>query len=391
VLTADIRRELDPASLLGAAQAEAGLDDFGDRQFVEPLTVLVDAVVREAGLSDLGVIGWKATVQSSLVNRLRMVRDLRDHPEILDEDVSDPIVILGLPRTGSTKLHRMMAAHPGVQRLPLWRLLNPAPLPGWVRGSTEPDARMAVAKMYEELMWQTAPDVMAGHPMAADQVDEETLLMETNFELSVLGMRLHVPSYLEWLACRSPGPTYEHLRTQLRYLQWQDGGARGRRWLLKSPLHLGRLDTLVEHFPGAILVQTHRHPATVIPSMARLNESYRRTQCDVVDLDDIGATQVAIWAPALSRTLEQRRTLGLDVIDVQFSEIVQGPFDVIGEAFGRAGLEVGEPDSAPMLAAAASPRQGSGTHEYSLGRYGLTDAGIRSAFGAYIDAFIKEA
>jgi hypothetical protein len=386
----DVRRELDPEVLLAAAQAEAGLTDFVDQGFREPMARLLEAAGTEAGLNVLGVTAWKATIQSALVNRLRLYRDLETHPEIAEEDVSAPIVLVGLPRTGTTKLHRMLSAVPNVQQLLLWRLLNPAPFPGW--RAAEPDPRIDVAKAYETMLWDGVPDLMAGHPMGAEQPDEETLLMETSFEFFIHAIRLHVPTYLSWVRQRSLLPTYNYLRLQLQYLQWQDGGRRGRPWIMKSPLHSGNIDTLMATFPGAIVVQCHRDPAVVIPSMARLTESYRKTQCDLVDLTQIGATQLAIWSEELSKNLAKRDQLEgqIPIFDVQYSEIVDEPLTVIDEIFRRAGWSLTPDVERKMTSAAELPHRGSGRHEYSLERYGLSAEEIRTHFGSYTARFIRD-
>src|SRR5579884_3919376 len=137
----EVARQLDRDALVASARASAGLSDYGDERFLEPMARFLTALAGEAGLNADGVQAWKLTIETALVNRLRMWRDIGQHPDILDEDVSSPVVILGLPRTGTTKLQRMMSAAPGVQALLTWRLMNPAPFPGTEPG--EPDPRIA--------------------------------------------------------------------------------------------------------------------------------------------------------------------------------------------------------------------------------------------------------
>jgi hypothetical protein len=387
----DLRRELDAEALVASARASDGLTDFGDERFLEPMARFLDALTGEANLNADGASAWKLTIETALVNRLRMQRDLDEHPEILDEDISSPVVILGLPRTGTTKLQRMMSAAPCVQALLTWRLMNPAPFPATDPSETDP--RIFVAQAYEHMLRAMAPDLAAGHSVEAMQPEEETFLMETGFEMVILGIRVPVPSFIEWLWARTPQATYDHLRRQLQYLQWQDGGGRGRPWIMKTPLHLPNFELLVDTFPGATIVHCHRDPAACIPSMARLSEAYRVTQSDVVDRDEIGRTQLEIWAEALRRYLEQRTRLAdrVDVLDIPYSTILDDPMAVIGETFRRAGIPLtAEAEAAILAYDTDNPQHRFGRHEYSLERFGLTEDDIRDRFGAYRAAFAKE-
>ena len=392
----DLHRELDADALIASARASAGLTDFGDERFLEPMARFLRGLAGEAKLNADGASAWKLTIETALVNRLRMQRDLDWHPEILEEDVSSPVVILGLPRTGTTKLQRMMSAAPGVQALLTWRLMNPAPFPDTDPSgidSSGTDPRIFVAQAYEHMLRAMAPDLAAGHSVEAMQPEEETFLMETGFEMVILGIRVPVPSFMEWLWTRTPQATYDHLRRQLQYLQWQDGGGRGRPWIMKTPLHLPNFELLVDTFPGATIVHCHRDPAACIPSMARLSETYRVTQSDVVDRDEIGRTQLEVWAEALRRYLEQRARLAdrVEVLDVPYSTIVDDPMAVIGETFRRAGIPLTPEAEAAVLAYDRdNPQHRFGRHEYSLERFGLTDDDIADRFGAYRAAFAKE-
>lgn len=392
----DLRHELDADALVASARASDGLTDLGDERFLEPLARFLDALAEEANLNADGVTAWKLTIETALVNRLRMQRDLSEHPEILNEDVSRPVVILGLPRTGTTKLQRMMSAAPGVQALSTWRLMNPAPFPGTDPRHADPsetDPRVFVAQAYEHMLRAMAPDLAAGHSVEALEPEEETFLMEAGFETIILGIRVPVPLFMEWLWARTPEATYDHLRRQLQYLQWQDGGGRGRPWIMKSPLHLANFELLVGAFPGATIVHCHRDPAACIPSMARLSEAYRVTQSDVVDREEIGRTQIEVWAEALRRYLEQRTRLAerVDVLDVSYSTIVDDPMAVIGETFRRAGISLTpEAEAAVRAYDRGNPQHRFGRHEYSLERFGLTEDDIAGRFGAYRAVFAKE-
>src|SRR5690242_9807682 len=161
----DLQTALEPRKLVEDAVVEASLDDFGDDQFVEPLTNWLRALRCEAQLTELGTAMWSSTIRGFLVNRLRFQDDVKRYPEILDEVIEPPIVIVGLPRTGTTKLQRMLSSDPGVQKLALWRMMNPAPLSGWTRNGADP--RVALADEHLRMLVQQFPDFMAAHPTQA--------------------------------------------------------------------------------------------------------------------------------------------------------------------------------------------------------------------------------
>ena len=219
--------------LLNAAAQEAGLSDFGDTYFLTGLTRFVEAAMGEQMVYG-GII-------KLLVNRLRYVQDLKDHPEILDEKIVKPIVILGLPRTGTTKLQRVLSAGPQVQRMDYWRITNPAPFPGEELGN--PAGRIEAAKAVENMLATQFPGWMARHPTEALEPDEELHLMHGSFECMISWLFARVPSYYEHISHCDQVPMYQHLYNQMQYLQWQDGGARERPWIMKSPVHTRALDS----------------------------------------------------------------------------------------------------------------------------------------------------
>ena len=231
-------------TMLAAASAATGLDDFGDEEFREALTRLVDSTNQEGNLSALGAAAFEGDVHRLLVNRLRFAADLKRHPEILEEDVSAPIVVLGMPRSGTTKLQRLMAADPDVQRLEYWRLFNPAPFPEAVAG--QPDPRIEATRQALAMMAQMMPSWSESHPTSHDAVDEEVFLQLFTFKCVFTFVSRPVPAYAAWYHTQSQRGTYRYMKQMMQYLQWQDGGRAGkngdRPWCMKSPAHLGKPD-----------------------------------------------------------------------------------------------------------------------------------------------------
>ena len=316
--------DLRPEAVLAAASRATGLDDYGDRSFVEGLGVLLDSLRAEGRLNLGGVAAQFQDMVRMLSNRLRFQRDLKAHPEILDEPIERPIVIIGLPRTGSSKLQRMIATDPGVQRLEVWRLMFPAPFSGNRLGSVgaAPDPRITLAEQIEAALTARYPGFMARHPMEAREPDEELWLLEMTFESPISSIKLRAPSHRAWIEGRPQRQPYAYMKSLLQYLQWQDGSARGRPWILKSPCHIGELPTLLELFPDATVVHCHRDPRTVITSFCSLLEITRKMNSDEVDLHELGADYNAYWGHETERGLVARRALGEDrVLDVYYDDI----------------------------------------------------------------------
>jgi Sulfotransferase family len=379
--------ELFAADLMRAATDASGLDDYGDSGFVEGLAVLADSLRSDGRLNRTGHMILPGDLIRMLTNRLRFQRDVTRHPEILDDPVTAPIVITGLPRTGTSKLHRMMSADPRAQRLDLWKLLNPAPFRDEPAG--RPQGRINFALVVERTLSRLFTDYMSAHPVEALEPDEEVVLMEMSFECLVSSLKNRAPKHRAYVEGHDPRPTYQYLRAMLQYLQWQDGGGRGRPWIMKSPLHMGDLPTLLHVFPDATVVHCHRDPRVAVASFASLVEASHRMASDDVDVGEIGADTLQFLSCRMDRNIEQRLQLGkAQIIDVSYAQIREDPEAVIGEIYDCAGRDlVDDARDAIRSYAARRPEGHFGRHVYSAGRYGLDPGKIETAFAAYLTRF----
>ena len=372
-------------SMLAAASAETGLHDFGDETFREAMTRFVDA---HHGLSELGVMAVKADIHRILVNRLRFAEDLKRHPEILDEDVSDPIVILGMPRTGTTKLQRLMSADPDVQRLEYWRVLNPARMPA--SDAVQPDPRIAMAQQSIEMIKQLMPDWMKSHSQDVHEADEEVYLQIFSFKCVMNFMSRPVPNYQAWLRTQSMNDSYGYMKQMIQYLQWQDGGKQGRPWIMKSPVHMGEMDLLLNHFPKATLVFTHRNLHDVIPSMCSLLEKPWRLHLDHVNKHAVGLACLADWGTEMRQHMKLRDSMGsrLNILDVQYEQVKDDSMKVVRRIYQHAGRELTPQREQAMRAwEAKHPQHAGGKPDYKLSYYGITNADIDSFFHEYNQRF----
>jgi len=378
---------LDLARLMTEVSEQEGLSDYGDPVFVEPMTRMLDSVLSEARLNQAGAMGLELDARRWLGNRLRMRADVTRHPEILDEDVSDPIVIVGVPRTGTTKLQRVLARDPGVQSIPFWQILNPAPFPG---EQTEPEPRILMARQVVEAMATYAPDIQELHPFAAEEPEEEIVLLEMTGRALSSVLYFDAPNYTSWLLEQPQQPLYEELRLLLQYLQWQDGGRKDRPWVLKSPMHLGRINALLDVFPRATLVHCHRDLVTSMTSTCNLVAAARLARTDSLDPLALGTFLLEWCSREWNANIEQRAQLGAatPVLDIEYTAIRDDILGVVrsirrarGDADPSAAAE------AAMLAWEDTHSARSGPYRHSADHYGLDPDRVRDAFATYLDHF----
>lgn len=388
--------DLDVTSILDEARSRTGLSDFGDGTFREPLERLLESMQSESRLHAVGRATQRERVIGLLVNRLRAEAAFAAHPEIADEAIRAPIVIVGLPRTGTTMLHRMMSADPNLHALLWWESRHPAPFDRVTAGEG-PDRlgdaeRIAAAEAEVAAMIEAAPEVVAAHPMDPHAADEEIMLLEHSFFSTNSEAFVDVPSFSRWLDAQDQSPGYRYLRRLLQLVQWQkrQRGEVSERWVLKSPHHLGYLDLLFAVFPDAKIVQTHRDPVQTIPSLASLVHTLRRTCSDRVDAKAVGRQ----WSERMKRALEACMAYRGDddprFLDVAYETLVADPFAAIERIYAFAGLRQGDGARDAMKEwAVENARDKRPVHAYTLEEFGFTEAGIRRDFAAYRTRFLR--
>ncbi len=377
---------LDVERLLAQASEQAdGLADFGPGDYREALEVLSDSLAREAGLSPQGAQMLQGKLQAQLVNRLVIQDYCRRHPEILEERVDDPLVIVGLPRTGTTLLQRMLATDARFHSAAWWETRYPAPLPG--EDVRDAGRRIALAREEVAQMIRFIPDILAIHPLDAMAADEEFMLMEHSF-LCAMDSYANVPSYTDWLARQDRTQVYAYLKTMLQFLQWQKrrrGEAPAQRWVLKTPQHLHTLEILFQVFPGAQVVLTHRDPAQTIPSMASMAHTLWKLYADAPDAATVGRQWSGQMQRATAHAMTVRNGLPADrFLDVRFEDTVRDPFGVAQAVYRFAGMPLTESARAGMWAwMEGNPRNQRAVHAYTLEQFGLSQAQLERDFAGY--------
>ena len=377
-------------ALLKTAQDLTGLDDYGDMQFLTPFRVLLNALHDEARLNGVGHYGQAMRLVGSLSNRLRLVDALKRHSEILDEEIDVAAVIVGLPRTGSTMLHRLLAAAPQMTAMRWWEGLNPAPLPDEPRN--EPAARIAIAQQAIDAMIAAAPDFNAIHAMEAEGYDEEILLLEHAFYSAVPEAALRVPSYSRWLEETDQTPGYEELVTMLKFLQWQNVNRRGKSWVLKTPHHLSAVEIVLKLFPQAKIIMTHRDPLETVPSFCSMVEAYSRPSTDQLDPHEIGQHWMRKLSYNLRHALKVRDKVGDEpFIDIFYKDALARPLECVEMIYERMGRPLTDNARTAMETWAADNAQNKhGHHTYDAETYGLTPDALAAEFAFYRDRFLSE-
>lgn len=375
---------LTSESLHAAAVAQTGLDDFGPADYRERLDVLLGAVA-ELPLTGAGQVMLHTQLTQHLKNRLLLEDLLRRHPEIRDVEIAPPIIIAGLPRTGTTHLHNLLAASGLFRTLPYWESLEPFPLAS--EAGTEPDPRRDRCDQAVEFVDQAMPLFRAMHEMTTDHVHEEIQLLANDFSSMLFETLLDVPAWRDHYLAHDQVPNYEHLRLQLQALQFLDGG---RRWLLKSPQHLEQLPTLAAVFPGATVVITHRDPARVAVSMATMIAYSRRMNLESVDAAAIGRDWSNRLETMLSTLLKDRDHVPeLTTVDVRFADFMADELDTAARAIRLAGEVVTDTARDNMTHYLETHVQGrNGSIDYRATDVGLDVEDLSERFAPYVERFL---
>jgi hypothetical protein len=388
----DVR--LDEASLLAEACHCTGLSDFGDESFREPLAKLLEAIEREARLTPAGRAGQRMRIVGLLSARLQMQDWLAHHPEIEDERIDVRFVVVGFPRTGTTLLQRILARDPRSSWLAWWECRHPAPLPGWqVKDARrQRDPRIARAEAEAAAMIAANPALAAVHPFDALAPDEDVMLLEHAFQSSPPAGSMNVPSYLRWHLAQDGRASYTDHARFLRFLQWHKRirGEPVGPFVLKAPHHMVHLDRLLEHYPGATIIQTHRDPLETLPSLASMALELRRLTSDIVYPSECADYALTTARCRLERTENVRRaTGGQRFVDVWFGDIVTDALAVVERIYDRIGLNLLASVRDEMARyVVENGRDKRPPHGYTLAQFGLDVDAIRREFAAYRETYV---
>jgi len=367
------------AAVLADAQRKESLSDWGPGEFERPLEVLL-ADYSNADLNAIGVLILRAGIVHSLRMRLRAQEWIRRHPEILEERVAAPVVVVGMMRSGTTLLQRLLAADPRFHCAYGWEVVEASPRLDYRFGGVDP--RIAVSEAREAKSRELAPDLFAIHPMYAREAEEEIVFLADAFLSHVPESGAHLPHYRSWLDAQDFTPPYTYLHRMLQFLQWQKRQQRPERllkehrWVLKSPAHLGYLRELRAQFGDLHIVHMHRDPRTTIASGASLNATLHAMHADTVDRRRVGEQWLQRMGWTNDRAMAVRDSWADDaarVTDIAFDDAVADPVGQVARVYDAIGLPLtAEAETAMRRWLKERPR------EAARPPYGLDDYGLRA-------------
>ena len=379
--------KINANQILDQAKSETGLSDLGEPLFLEGLNKLIDSINNEANLNEIGIQAQPIRIQGLLSNRLRFEEDLKKFPEIKEQEIIAPIVIVGLPRTGSTMTHRLLASDPNHTAMLWWEGRYPALLPGEKRGDIE--TRMELGRAEVDAVVAASPEALDIHPWDYKGADEEILLLEHNFLSTVPESFMALPSYSAWIEEQDHALAYEDLKKFIQYLQWQNPGRENKRWVLKSPHHLGFIDKMISVFPDAKIIQTHRDPIKTVPSFCSMCANLFEPLTTNFDKVFIGKH----WSNKLTRALNHCMNISEkhpdNFLDLEFLNMIKDPIDEMKKIYEFIGEPFGEKTEVAMEAWREENKHEMGAHKYSLEEYDLTESQINDNFAKYQQKYIN--
>jgi hypothetical protein len=362
------RPNLTKDSLIDAARKATGLQDFGNDFMDEPLDRLLFSIKEEAGLHPIGNFITRQRMINLLSTRLRAEDMFKRNPAILDQSLLPAWIILGLQRTGTTKLHRLLAADENNRVLLSWEAINPAPL-GVLNG--KPDKRIAIARTSERALQLMAPGFFAIHPVEHNAPEEDILLLDTTFLSTTPEATMNVPSYASWLEKTDQSPAYAYMVKLLKLLQWQRPG---KRWILKSPHHLEFIDLINRHFNEVHFLWTHRDVTECIPSFISMAAHSRVIFSDQADGNAIARHWIRKTGYMLQKGLDYRLANQdkLQFTDIFYNDLKDSSFDVLSDVYSLDGGITPELLAQFEQAERENPMRKYGIHDYKLEDFGVT-------------------
>ena len=366
--------------LHASAVKACGLDDFGsdDDNYREALGVLLESYQRDADLTELGSKMQRFFARNALVARLVSEAAFKQYPEHADVTIERPIFVTGLPRTGTTAVHRLLAADPRHQGLELWLAEFPQPRPPretWSQNPVFQQLDAQFTKAHEE-----NPDYTGLHFMTADEVEECWQLLRQSLHSVSYETLAHVPTYSQWLSRQDWTKPYQRHRRNLQLIGLNDPE---KRWVLKNPSHLFALDALFATYPDALVVQCHRPVETIMASMCSLAQHTTEGWSTTFTGEVIGADSMETWSRGLELfNAERPKHDPAQFYDLDYFELIKDPVGAVEDIYRAFGIDF--PDTARAAVAETHEESKKGPrapkHTYSLADYGLTAEQVKERF-----------
>jgi len=366
--------------LLASATKAVGLDDFGadDDKYREALEVLLESYQRDADFTPLGSKISRFYLRGALTGRLLSEAAWKKYPQHVDVPIERPIFVTGLPRTGTTALHRLLAADPAHQGLQLWLAEYPQPRPPRETWADNPVYRQVEARYTQQN--SEYPEHTGLHYSTADEVEECWRLLQQSVHSVSYEALAHVPRYAQWLAKQDWTPSYRRHRKNLRLIGLNEAG---KRWVLKNPSHLFALDALFATYPDALVVQCHRPAETIMASMCSLSEHTTKGWSNSFVGAQIGTDALETWSRGLERfNAERANHNSAQFYDVDYFDFIADPFAAVEGIYRHFGLPFTDAARQAIEEMHTESKTGprAPKHTYALSDYGLTVDAVKARF-----------
>ena len=370
-----------PTALIETAKRRSGFDDFGDGDFFEALSRLLASCRQEGKLNLIGKIVLKTDVLETLRSRLQMERDRQLYTDIARQEIREPLFIVGLPRSGTSVLHRLLGADPEHRSPLMWEVRSPSP----PNGEDEKRRIQRATKNCNFFNW-LVPTFRYAHTVGPEVPQECVSLMTPTFLSDQFDAMYYVPSYRAWFFRQDLRPAYEYHRRFLQHLQCRQAA---RRWMLKAPTHMFAMPALLSVYPDALFVQTHRTPVDAMASVSSLMTILRSAFSDTVDPFIVCREAIDYWSDAMVKFLPERDRLPNNrICDIQYDEIRREPINAVRRIYEYFGWTLSREAEQRMRALVA--KQGereSANHRYNLSQFGSSAEEVFSKFGTYCGRF----
>ena len=367
--------------LIETAKQRCGLDDFGRGDFFEALSRLLESCYSEARLNLIGKIALRTNVLHTLSSRLLMERDRQLYPNIRRQEIREPLFIVGLPRSGTSLLHILLAADPEHRSPLMWEVMTPSP-------PTLDDEKRRIRRATQSCNYFNwlAPTFRYVHAVGAELPQECVRLMTPTFMSDQFDTMYYVPSYRAWFFRQDLRPAYQYHRRFLQHLQFMRPT---RRWVLKAPTHMFALSAMLSVYPDALFVQTHRTPVEAMASVSSLITILRSAFSDAADPVTACREAIQYWSETMEKFLQERDRLASGrICDIDYNQLRCDPIDAIRRIYGHFGWPLSREAECRMRALTAGQmRRKHGNHRYDLSQFGFAPREVLTAFGSYCERF----
>lgn len=380
-----IRSGFDRDWLIEKAKKKTGLTDFGEMNFLEALDQLLNSIRTDAKLNVVGQLSMQTYLLQILTYRLRLEADRKKNPLISAQKIIRPVFIIGLPRTGSTILFELLALDSRFQSPLTWEVMYPVFLQSGLLQSKINQLKAALSVLTVQLI---APEYKKIHEIGSFLPQECIAIQSMAFQSIQFHTTNRLNSYQTWLESSDWSPAYRFHQMFLQHIQYLKGG---KNWLLKAPGHMYSLDAMFEIYPDARVIQTHRNPAEVIPSITSLSVTLRQAFSDYLDPNEVGEFSASSWHRALDKSLswrEKNPDKNHQFYDLQYADFVSDQTRTVEDIYSFLELKLSSDQKSDIRTyLSGKPQHKHGSHSYTLEEYGLSRSTENDRYKEYIEKF----